>query len=118
MALWAVGALINIIGAQQLAALCRQSRSTMPTPVWTTAPPKLPPTASPAGSVLINLGTNIIKLGHTRFAVHADGNGSNGSGGGEKAPRLLRQPRRWWRHPGNKVWLGGMSMFSVGNLLK
>lgn len=65
-----------------------------------------------AGSIMINLGTNIIKLGHTRAAVHKDGHN------GEAAPKLLRSPRLWWRYPGKKVWLWGMSMFVVGNLLK
>lgn len=63
---------------------------------------------------MINLGTNIIKLGHTRTAVYHSGDEHNG----EKAPKLLRAPRRWWHYPGNKVWLGGMSMFTIGNLLK
>ncbi|KAL4430976.1 hypothetical protein ABPG75_006232 [Micractinium tetrahymenae] len=72
MALWAVGAVINVIG-----------------------------------SILINLGTNVIKLGHTRTAALADG----------PQPKLLRAPRRWWRTPGNKMWLSGMAAFGVGNLL-
>ncbi|KAL4426811.1 hypothetical protein ABPG77_006597 [Micractinium sp. CCAP 211/92] len=32
-------------------------------------------------------------------------------------PKLLRAPRRWWRTPGNKMWLAGMASFGVGNLL-
>lgn len=73
MALWAVGAVINIIG-----------------------------------SILINLGTNVIKLGHTRTAALAEGT----------PPKLLKAPRRWWRTPGNKTWMCGMLSFCVGNLLK
>lgn len=74
------------------------------------------------GSVLINLGTNVIKLGHTRTASHHHSTtaaaAASSKGGKAAAPRALRHPRRWWRYPGNRVWLAGMSLFTVGNLLK
>lgn len=62
---------------------------------------------------MINLGTNIIKLGHTRTARHCDEPECRA-----RAPRLLKSPGRWWRYPGNKVWLAGMLLFSIGNILK
>lgn len=73
----------------------------------TAAAPASPPSPA-AGSILINLGTNVIKLGHTRTAALAQG----------PHPKLLRAPRRWWHTPGNKMWLAGMAAFGVGNLLK
>ncbi len=72
------------------------------------SPPHHCPLLPAAGSILINLGTNVIKLGHTRTAALAEG----------PSPKLLRAPRRWWRTPGNKMWLAGMASFGVGNLLK
>ena len=44
------------------------------------------PSCFTAGSILINLGTNLIKLGHTRTAVLAEG----------PAPKLFGTPRLWW----------------------
>ncbi|EFN59139.1 hypothetical protein CHLNCDRAFT_137963 [Chlorella variabilis] len=76
MALWAVGAIINVVG-----------------------------------SIMINLGTNIIKLGHTKTELAA-------ADGGDKPPKMSKEPRRWWSFPGNRVWLGGMLLFTVGNMLK
>lgn len=107
---------------------------------------------------MINLGTNIIKLGHTKTELAA-------ADGGDKPPKMSKEPRRWcgggggrtrgrsssravaralvqaaksrcavlpwtathalwlpvrcrWSFPGNRVWLGGMLLFTVGNMLK
>lgn len=62
---------------------------------------------------MINLGTNVIKLGHTKT-----GDAILARDGQTPPPKLAQGARNWWRFPGNRVWLGGMLLFTMGNLLK
>lgn len=63
-----------------------------------------------AGSLSINLSTNLIKLAHNKNYATAPEHGPS--------PSLLRSPRRWWRHPGgNRLWLFAIIVFALANLV-